>query len=386
MTGGVAAFKAVLLLRLLQRAGYEVRVLATENALRFVGEPTLHALSRHPVTRSTWPAGGGAGEPHVELARAADALVIYPATARVCGSLAAGITDDIVTLTASCMRGPVLVCPAMHAAMAAWPLHRRALDTLRESGVTVLPSVEGELASGEVGMGRLPEPDAALEALERLLTPQDLAGRHVLVSAGPTREHVDPVRFLSNPSTGRMGFAVAAAAARRGARVTLVSGPVALPTPSGVERVDVTSAAELAEALNQTFPACDVLVMTAAVADYRPVHRSEHKRKKDSWDGTLNLEPTDDILAGLSARKGRQVLVGFAMETRDLEASARRKLERKGLDLVVANRLTTPGAGFGTTTNVVTLVDAGGSEALPLLDKAEVAHRILDRVVARLTP
>jgi len=387
VTGGIAAFKGVLLLRELQRAGYDVTVLATQSALHFVGEATWHALSRKPVGKDLWEPGLGGGELHVELARDADAMVIYPATTRVVGSLAAGITDDLVTLTASCMRGPVLVCPAMHTAMAEWAPHAEAKRALRAGGTAVLEPVSGVLASGEVGFGRLPEPAAALHALTQLLTPQDLAGRSVLVSAGPTREHADPVRFLSNPSTGRMGFAVAAAASLRGASVTLVAGPVSLATPPGVTRVDVVSAAEMHEALSAGFPSTDLLVMTAAVADFRPASPAEHKTRKGESGETpsISLERTTDILSTLAAQATGQVLVGFAMETRDLAGSARRKLESKGLHMVVANHLRTEGAGFGTDTNVVTLVTAESTEDLPLMSKGHLAHRILDRTLPLLS-
>jgi len=380
VTGGVAAFKGVLLLRALQRAGFDVRVVATPSALKFVGEPTWHALSRHPVTVDVW-SGSGGGEPHVELARWADAMVIYPATTRVVGSLAAGITDDLVTLCVSCMSGPVVVCPAMHTQMANWRPHDEAKARLREAGMVVVEPVSGPLASGDVGFGRLPEPDAVLEEVRRALTPQDLAGRRVLVSAGPTREHLDAVRFLSNPSTGTMGFAIAAAAARRGAQVTLVAGPVDLETPAGVDRVDVVSAADLKRELDAAFPACDLLVMTAAVADFRPAEQHRHKLRKTelgSGTPTIPLASTADILAGLGARKQPgQVLVGFAMETDDLVASARAKLEKKRLDLIVANNLRTEGAGFGRETNVVTLVSGDGVTELPKMSKAELGDRIV---------
>lgn len=388
VTGGVGAFKGVLLLRMLQRRGYDVRVLATKNALRFVGEPTWHALSHQPVVQNVWdPQNAPAGEVHVELARAAAAMIIYPATARIVGSLAAGITDDIVTLTAACMTGPLIVCPAMHTAMAQWDLHSAAKQRLRDGGVHVVEPVEGELASGEVGFGRLPEPEVAAEALEASLSPQDLAGRTVVVSAGPTREHVDPVRFLSNPSTGRMGYAVARVAARRGARVVLVSGPTDLATPPGVQRVDVVSAAEMAVAVKAAAESVDAVVMTAAVADFRPRTLHDDKLKKDAFGGdapAIPIEPTTDILAALGAAKGGRILVGFAMETADLLANARRKLVSKNLDLIVANDLRTPGAGFGTVTNVVTIVDAEGAEELPRISKEDVAGRILDRVASIL--
>lgn len=389
VTGGVAAFKGVLLLRAMQRAGFDVRVVATPSALKFVGEPTWHALSRHPVAVDVW-AGTGGGEPHVELARWADAMVIYPATTRVVGSLAAGITEDLVTLCVSCMSGPVVVSPAMHTQMANWQPHEAAKAQLRGAGMVVVDPVSGPLASGDVGFGRLPEPDVVLEALRRALTPQDLAGRRVLVSAGPTREHLDPVRFLSNPSTGTMGFAIAAAAARRGAQVTLVAGPVTLETPAGVTRVDVVSAADLKAALDDAFPACDLLVMTAAVADFRPADPVDHKlRKAELGAGTpsIPLAPTADILAGLgSEKRPGQVLVGFAMETDDLVASARAKLEKKRLDLIVANNLRTEGAGFGRETNVVTLIDRTGAIELPKMNKAELGDRIVARAARLLDP
>jgi len=386
VTGGVAAFKAVLLLRRLQDAGAEVEVLMTDAATRFVGEPTFHALSGRPVNRSAWDlAGTRSGERHVELSAWADAMIVYPATAHSVGALAAGLCDDLIQLTAFSMKGPVLMCPAMHHRMAGRPQYRAAVEKLEASGVHVLPAVTGRLASGEVGDGRLPEPEEALEALLRLLTDQDLAGRHVVVTAGPTREAVDPVRFLSNPSTGKMGFAVARMAARRGARVTLIAGPTSI-TPPPVELIEVTTAAEMAEAVLACRNA-DALVMAAAVADFRPASSAAQKIKKPA-DGTappIVLERTTDILASLAEGTRPRVVVGFAMETQDLVANARGKLERKGLDLIVANDLGVVGAGFGTDTNVVVLLDADGGRAdLARASKDTVANAVLDRVVAGL--
>ncbi len=386
VTGGVAAFKAVLLLRRLQEAGAEVEVVMTESATRFVGEATFHALSGRPVNRSGWDLSGTrTGERHVELSAWADAMIVYPATAHSVGALAAGLCDDLLQLTAFSMRGPVLLCPAMHHRMAGRPQFRASVATLEASGVHVLPAVTGRLANGEIGDGRLPEPDEALEALLRLLTPPDLAGRHVVVTAGPTREAVDPVRFLSNPSTGKMGFAVARRAARRGARVTLITGPTSLPAPP-VEVVEVTTAAEMHDAVH-AHRAADVLVMAAAVADFRPRGRAAHKLKKPA-DGSappIELERTTDILASLAGGPRPTVVVGFAMETEDLVPRARAKLERKGLDLIVANDLGVEGAGFGTDTNVVVLLDADGRRTdLPRAPKDTVADAVLDRVVAAL--
>lgn len=386
VTGGVAAFKGVLLLRELQRAGHAVKVLLTDSATRFVGEPTFHALCGEAPYRNGWDlARTPGGELHVDLAAWADALVVYPATFNFCGRAAAGLADDLLTLTFTAFGGPRLVCPAMHHQMAGQALHRRALTVLKEAGVAVLEPEVGVLASGEVGAGRLPEPPTAVEVLEGLLSPRDLAGHRVLVTAGPTREPVDAVRFLSNPSTGRMGFAVARMAARRGAEVTLVSGPVSLETPRGVTRVSVTTAAEMAAAVRAEYATSDAVVMAAAVADMTPSAAAARKLKKNELPPALELVGTEDILAGLGRTKGDTVLVGFAMETGDLVTQGQAKLARKNLDLLVANDLTVPGAGFGTPTNVVTLLAPGEAPvALPLMSKDEVATRILDRVAALL--
>lgn len=384
VTGGVGAFKAVLLLRELQRRGHQVRVVMTESATHFVGRVTFHALCSEAPYVEGWDfARTAGGELHIDLAHWGDALVVYPATSNFVGRVSAGIADDLLALVFTAFGGPRLVCPAMHHVMAGQPLHRRGLDALRSVGVRVLEPEVGVLASGEVGAGRLPEPATAVEAVEALLSPQDLQGRRVLVTAGPTREPVDAVRFLSNPSTGRMGYAVARVAARRGAEVTLITGPVSLDPPPGVRLVPVVTAAEMASAVKAHFDDCDVLVMTAAVADMTPAAPAPHKLKKGELPSALRLAPTEDILLGLGARKTHQRLVGFAMETGDLVARGQDKLERKGLDLLVANDLGVEGAGFATTTNVVTLLQPGRDpEPLPLMPKDEVAGVILERVAA----
>ncbi len=386
VTGGVAAFKSVLLLRELQRRGHRVKVVLTRAATRFVGETTFHALCGEPPYIEGWDTARTAGgELHIDLAAWADALVVYPATSNFVGRVSAGLADDLLALVFTAFDGPRLVCPAMHHAMIGQALHRRGVDVLMEAGVRILPAETGVLASGEVGAGRLPEPDVAIEATEALLCPQDLAGRHVLVTAGPTREPVDAVRFLSNPSTGRMGYAVARIAARRGADVTLISGPVALTPPRGVRVVDVVTAAEMADAVRAGFDACDAVVMAAAVADRSPQSAAGRKLKKDELPDAIQLAPTEDILAGLGARKAQQVLVGFAMETGDLVANGQCKLWRKNLDLLVANDLTVEGAGFATTTNVVTLIEPGRQpQALPRMPKDDVAVVLLARVAAML--
>lgn len=386
VTGGVAAFKAVLLLRRLQDAGAEVEVLMTDAATQFVGEATFHALSGRAVNRSAWDLSATrSGERHIELSAWADAMVVYPATAHSIGALAAGLCNDLIQLTAFSMRGPVLMCPAMHHRMAGRAQFRAAVAVLEGAGVHVMPPVSGRLASGEVGEGRLPEPEAVLEVLLRLVAPQDFAGTHVVVTGGPTREAVDPVRFLSNRSTGKMGFALARMAARRGARVTLIAGPTGLQAPSGVTVVPVVSAADMAAAVDAHRTA-DVLVMAAAVADFRPVQVATHKIKKSPGGAApIVVERTVDILASLTTGVRPRVVVGFAMETQDLVVNARAKLERKNLDLIVGNELGVAGAGFGTDTNVVVLLDRDSRRVdLPLASKDAVADAVLDRVVALL--
>lgn len=389
VTGGVGAFKAVLLLRQLQARGCRVRVVMTQAATRFVGAATFRALSREPVATDIWDLDrSAAGELHVEWGEWADAMVLYPATADSIGRLASGRANDLVALCALCCRGPVLLCPAMHHRMIGHPLVIRTLDSLRAAGLQVLDPTVGTLASGEIGAGRLVEPEDAVAAVMQLLRPRDLQGRHVVVSSGPTREHLDPVRFLSNPSTGRMGHAIAAAARRRGARVTLVSGPVSIPPPQGVVVVAVESAAEMALAVHQAADGADAVVMAAAVADFTPSERAPQKVKKGGATSVIELVPTEDILLSLAERRGearRPLLVGFAMETEQLLANAREKLRRKRLDLLVANDLFEPGAGFAAETNVVTLLRPDAEpETLPKLSKDAVAERIADEVVALL--
>jgi len=370
----------------MRKAGWEVRTVLTEAGKEFVGEATFHALSGRPVVKDAWDLEASpGGEIHVDLTDWADAVVVYPATANLLAGVAAGLSDDLLRLTLLCFDGPKLLCPAMHTRMHDNPLHRDVVGRLRSAGLQVLPSVEGELASGEVGAGRLPEPEAAFEALQGLLLPSDLVGRRFLVTAGPTREHIDPVRFLSNPSTGRMGYAVAEAALRRGAEVVLISGPCDLRSPAGARLIQIETAAELAESVHEELDGADVVVMTAAVADYRPVDVAPHKLKKDGGPITIELEPTEDILGGLRGRGYEGLLVGFAMETEELLVRARNKLERKGLDLIVANDLNEAGAGFAEQTNVVTFLGRDGSqEALPLLKKTEVAAQLVDRIAGRL--
>ena len=386
VTGGVGAFKSIMLLRLLRLAGWEVQVVMTESATKFVGEVTFHALSGRPVHTDLWALERTrGGELHVEISAWADAMIVYPATANYIGGVAASLADDLLKLTTACFAGPVVICPAMHTRMVTNPLQITAAETLREVGYTIVPPIEGMLANGDVGPGRLPEPEVAMEALRKALTPQDLAGRRVVVSAGPTREALDPVRYLSNPSTGKMGYAVARVAARRGADVTLVSGPVSEAVPPGVACAQVQTAAEMATAVREASEGADVVVMAAAVADYRPAQVASAKMPKGDGPMSIELERTEDILAGLGAATAGRLLVGFAMETGDLQAKAEAKLKRKNLDLIVANDLTVPGAGFAVDTNVVSILGRDGRiEELPRLGKDEVADELLDRVAALL--
>jgi len=381
VTGGIAAYKAALLVRELMRRGHRVRVMMTKAATRFVGPVTFTGLTGEPPALDLWDAGHP-GEVHVDLASWADVVVVAPATANVMARAVAGVADEVVTTTLLCFSGPTVIAPAMHTRMWERPATQRNVAQLRADGVALVGPVEGALASGEVGLGRMAEPTAIADVVEEAVSHRPLLGVQVLVSAGGTREDLDPVRFLGNRSTGKMGYALAAIAAQRGAAVTLVSAPTALPTPPGCERVDVRSALEMQAAVEERAGA-EVIIMAAAVADYRPAMAASDKIKKSGDGMQLALLRNPDILAGLgAAREGRSpVLVGFALETQDVVENARSKLVRKGVDLVVANHAA---GAFGTETNTVTLISADAETPLPLMDKREVAGRILDWVAGRL--
>jgi len=399
ITGSIAAYKAAELVRLLVKAGAEVQPLMTAGATRFIAPLTIGTLAKREVLSEVFPEGdpGGVWTKHVALGLWADGLVVAPASANTLARLAHGLCDDMLTATVLSARCPVLVAPAMDHDMWRHPATRANVEALRRYGYTVLDPAHGELASGLVGEGRLPEPEEIVtfvagwlgakgEGRETEEGERPLAGKKVLVTAGPTREALDPVRFLSNGSTGTMGFALAEAAARRGAAVVLLAGPVGLPTPEGVARVDIVSADDLHRAALQHADA-DLVLAAAAVADYAPAEPREQKRKKEEAgddDLTLRLRRTPDVLAALGERKrDGQRLVGFALETHDGEAHARDKLRRKRLDWIVLNYANEEGAGFGTGTNRVVLLGAGGQrEALPPMPKARVAEAILDRVAA----
>lgn len=383
LSGGIACYKGAELVRLLVRAGATVRVMMSKGAQQFVTPLTLQTLSGHPVATDTFDLTQESEIGHIQLADTADAIVIAPATANIIGKIAAGIADDLLTTVLLATRAPVLIAPSMNVNMYENPIVQTNLQRLRAAGFHIIDPGEGFLACGWEGKGRLAEADVILAEIERAVTPQDLRGERVLVSAGPNREPIDPVRFISNRSTGKMGFALAAAAWRRGADVRLIAGPTTLPTPHGVGRRDVITAEEMHAAVLAECDAATIVLMAAAVADYRPVQTAPQKLKKGSGRLTLELDRTVDILADIAPRKGARLIVGFAAETQQLIANAERKLIEKDLDLIVANDVAAAATGFEVDTNAVTIIDRSGHhESVPLLSKDEVADRILDRVVA----
>jgi phosphopantothenoylcysteine decarboxylase/phosphopantothenate--cysteine ligase len=385
VTGGIGAYKAVEVVRGLQKRGHEVVAVMTASAARFVGPITFEAITGRRVITDQFEPGANASIEHIALASTIDLLLIAPATANIIGKLANGIADDFLATLYTATRAPVLIAPAMNTQMFEHEAIRRNLDTLLARGVRFVEPGEGYLACGWIGKGRLAEPDAIVAAAESILRPAGpLRGRRVLVTAGPTFEDVDPVRYIGNRSSGRMGFAIAAEAARRGADVTLVAGPTALEPPPLREVVRVRSAVDMHQAVLDRAEGVDVVVMAAAVADYTPAERAPRKVQKGGESLTLVLKRTPDILGDLGVRRRTMghgpVLVGFAAETDDLVARATAKRERKDADLIVANDVSRSDAGFDVDTNAVTIVGGGGAETLPLQSKARVAAEVLDRV------
>ncbi len=386
--GGIAAYKAVEVCRQLVDAGVHVTPVLTDEATRFVGAVTFSALASEPVQRSLWDEASPI--PHTRLGQQADLVVVVPATAHTLARYAAGLSDDLLCATLLATRAPVLVCPAMHTEMWEHASVRENLATLERRGVEIIPPESGRLAGGDSGEGRLADPAVIVaRVLERLGrgSRRDLHGLHVVVSAGGTREPLDPVRFITNRSSGKQGHALAIAAARRGAAVTLVtSSPLALPPDVArlVKRVDVETAADMEHAVGAAAESADVVVMAAAVADFRPKRSTAQKLSKEEGLPELVLEPTPDILAGLAARRRPgQVLVGFAAETHEVLERGRRKLTRKGVDLLVVNDVSAPGAGFDHDTNAVVILEAAGSaQEIPLTSKDAVANAVLDSVIA----
>lgn len=382
VTGGIAAYKAVELLRLLVKAGADVHVVMTRHAREFVAPLTFQTLSGNPVHTELFNLIQEREIGHIALADRADLCIVAPATANVIGKVANGLADDLLTTSLMATKAPVLFVPAMNVNMWENPLYRDNQARLERHGYHFMTPVVGELACGWEGQGKLPDPLQIFDYAQCLVGSRELAGRTVVITAGPTREELDPVRYLTNHSSGKMGYAIARAARNRGARVILVSGPVALPPPEKIEFLPVTTAAEMHAAVMDRCEGADVIIKAAAVADFRPRERGVGKIKKSNCSQvTLELVRNPDILAELGARHGKALLVGFAAETDDLLANARQKLTDKGVDLIVANDVTEPGAGFGLDTNIVRLLDRQGNiEELPCLPKEEVAGKLLDRI------
>lgn len=380
VTGSIAAYKAAVLCRLFVSAGAEVRVVMTPLAKQFVTPLTMATLAKHPVLVEFFNPENGEWNSHVSLGEWADCMVIAPATANTLAKMACGVADNLLLTTYLSAKCHVAVAPAMDLDMYAHAATQRNLAQLRRDGVYVIEPEQGELASGLVGKGRMAEPAHIVKEVDAFLGSETLAGRRFVVTAGATIEAIDPVRYISNHSTGKMGYAVAAELAARGASVTLVSGRTTLAVPEGVDRVDVVSAEEMYNAAVEAFAEADGAVMCAAVADYTPVTVADEKIKKGGDGMSIPLRRTKDIAAELGRTKGDRLLVGFALETDSGAANAREKLERKNLDFIVLNSLLDAGAGFGCDTNVVSLIDAVSCVELPLMSKREVAARIVDRM------
>ena len=386
VTGSIAAYKAADIISGLMKLSLNVRVILTEGGAQFVTPLTLETLSHAPVYTDQFSREAPYEVEHIALAKLADVFLIAPATANFIGKAANGIADDHLTTTLLATRAPVLIAPAMNVNMYNHPAVQKNIEILRARGCMFIEPAEGLLACGDTGKGRLAPVEEILAAVQAALNKkQDLAGRRILVTAGPTRESIDPVRFLSNRSSGKMGFAIADAAARRGASVRLITGPVQLPTPPGVEREDIVSSAELCVAVEHAFPHCDALVMAAAPADFTVPEISAQKIKKHGEGLTLSLAPTEDILARMGERKTHQVLMGFAAETQDLERNAKDKLARKRLEFIAANDVTAPGVGFAGDTNAVTLYDARGNITNSgLMPKSKLADWLLDALIKEI--
>jgi phosphopantothenoylcysteine decarboxylase/phosphopantothenate--cysteine ligase len=381
VTGGIGAYKSCELVRTLQRRGFRVKVTMTDAATRFVTPLTFRTLTGEPVASSLWEEPAYGKVHHVSLAQEADVMVIAPCTANVLAKLAHGRADDILTTTALATQAPLIVAPAMNTEMWRKDVTRENLETLRSRGVVVIAPGSGELACGDVGEGRLAEVAEIADAVEAAARrARDLEGVRVLVTAGGTREAIDPVRFIGNRSSGKTGYAIAEEAARRGASVVVVAAAVSLPDPYGVDVTHVESAQEMADAVASRLDATDVFVSTAAVADFRPARTWDQKVKKSDAPQTVELVRTPDILAEVGLRKEQRVLVGFAAETEHVLDNARAKLAGKNLDMVVANDVSAPGLGFGSDANKVTFVTANEAEELPVMSKRAIAAALLDRV------
>lgn len=390
ITGGIAAYKVPELISRMVKAGADVHVIMSESAGHFVTPLTLQTISGNPVSWKTFNTTGEAGVQHIELADKADLFVLVPATANIIGKVRGGIADDLLSTVVMATTAPVLFAPAMNVHMYENPIVQENILYLQEKGYHFIEPDTGRLACGYVGKGRLPEIDVIFKEIVAVLNDtaalnQDLEGRKVVITAGPTREYLDPVRFFTNGSTGKMGYAIAEAVRDRGGQAVLVSGPVHLSVPAGVTHIPVVTAEEMYQAVVKHYEMADVVIKAAAVADYCPVQVHAHKMKKTDGPLELEFERTRDILRYLGEQKKHQLLVGFAAETENLLNNAAKKVEEKNLDLIVANDITVPGAGFGSDTNIVKILHKDGKvEALSQMSKREVAHQILDRVTALL--
>ena len=386
VTGGIAAYKAAELVRLLVKDGAFVRVIMTKNAQEFITPLTLQTLSGNPVATETFNLTQESEIGHIRLADTADLIVIAPASADVIGKLAHGIADDLLTTVLLATMAPVLVAPAMNVHMYAHPAVQENIRILGQRGYRFVEPGEGFLACGYEGKGRLADPEDIVEEVRATLTKKDLNNERIIVTAGPNAEPIDPVRFITNRSTGKMGFAMARVAWRRGADVTLVSGPTSLTPPRGVRFCPVRTALEMQQAVLSAYGDATMVISAAAIADYRPAHVAQQKIKKQEGVFSIELTRNPDILAGLSQQKGNRLLIGFATETEDVLQNAMRKLRKKNLDMIVANDVTQEGAGFAHDTNIVTLIDRSERmETLPLMSKDEVAHTVYDRLLALRT-
>lgn len=383
VTGSIAAYKIASLASMLVKQHADVHVIMTQNATNFINPITFETLTGHKCLVDTFDRNFEFQVEHVSLAKQADLMMIAPASANVIGKMAHGIADDMLTTTVLACKAPIYVSPAMNTNMYENPIVQDNLRILEKYGMKVIDPASGYLACGDTGAGKMPEPETLFAYIEaELAHEKDLAGKRVLVTAGATQEALDPVRYLTNHSTGKMGYALAKAAMLRGAQVTLVSGQTSLEPPLAVDVVPIVSAQDMYEAVERRFDDTDLLIMAAAVADYRPKEYVDQKIKKKAGDNVLELARTTDIIGTLSGRKHPgQFLCGFSMETEHMLENSRAKLEKKNLDMIVANNLRTEGAGFGTETNVVTLIRADGQTELPKMSKLEVSHRILDEVV-----
>lgn len=386
VTGGIAAYKAADLVSRLKKSGAEVFVIMTDHASEFVMPLTFQTLSQNPVVSDMFDAPETWDVEHIALAKKADLFVIAPASANIIGKVAHGIADDMLTTTIMATQAPVLMAPAMNTRMYLNPIVQRNINLLKDLGYFFADPVSGRLACADVGVGKMAEPQDIIERIRQLLyTQKDLTGVSVMITAGPTREPIDPVRYITNHSSGKMGYALAEQAVRRGADVVLISGKTALETPAGVKLIPVTTAAEMYEAVMLHYVPCQVLIKAAAVADYRPKVAADKKMKKNDDDLVISLEKTQDIALALGKVKENRVFVGFAAETNDLIENAREKIAKKNFDFIVANNILQAGAGFDGDTNIVTLIDPDGSQqSLELMKKHEVADIILDKIVGLL--